>query len=387
MGVMPGAEGSGAVLRAIIETAPDGLITIDQKSAILSFNPAAERLFGYRETEVVGTPVTRLMPEPYGQRHDGFVDRYMQTGEKRIIGIGREVLGLRRDGSVFPMELAVGEATVNEGRVFAAFIRDISARRETERRLHELQKELIHVTRLSAMGEMASALAHELNQPLTAVVNYAQGARRLLGKDDDTAKPRVDGLLEKMVVQATRAGEIIHQLRQFLAKGETERVLTDIEPLVRDACALALIGTESQGISAAIDIDDDLSPALLDRVQIHQVVTNLIRNAVDALEEVEVRRLRVQVRQEPTAIAVTVEDSGRGISPLIEPRLFQPFMTTKSGGMGIGLSICRTIVESHGGHIWADASAMGGAAFHVTVPLSRENGHQSEAVDLRSRHR
>ena len=361
-----------ALLRAIVETSPDGLITIDQTGLIQSFNPAAQRMFGYGAEEVIGRNVRCLMPEPYRAQHDGYVARYLRTGEKRIIGIGREVLGQRKDGSTFPLELAVGEVQAPGGPIFAGFVRDVSARQEAEERLRELQAELVHVARLSAMGEMASALAHELNQPLTAIINYAQAARRALGSVEDARQSALASLLDKASQQASRAGQIIHRLRQFIAKGETERALEDLNAVVEEAGALALIGTAGKRIAVRRRFAADLPPVLIDRVQIHQVITNLLRNSIDALAEVERREIVLSTRRaEPDAVEIAVADSGPGLDPEVAARLFQPFVTTKAEGIGIGLSICRSIVDAHGGRLWATPNRDGGATFHVLLPVVR----------------
>jgi two-component system sensor kinase FixL len=369
-----------ALLRAIVETSPDGLITIDQASLIQSFNPAAQRMFGYAADEVIGRNVRCLMPNPYRAQHDDYVARYLRTGEKRIIGIGREVLGQRKDGAIFPLELAVGEVRTAGGRIFAGFVRDVSARQEAEERLRELQAELVHVARLSAMGEMASALAHELNQPLTAIINYAQAARRALGSADDARQGTLASLLDKASQQATRAGQIIHRLRQFIAKGETERALEDLNAVVEEASALALIGTAGKRIAVRRAFAADLPPVLIDRVQIHQVVTNLLRNSIDALAEVERREIVLATRRAGAdAIEVTVADSGPGLDPALAGRLFQPFVTTKPEGIGIGLSICRSIVDAHGGRLWASANPEGGTTFHIRLPILRAGGEPGGA--------
>jgi two-component system sensor kinase FixL len=362
-----------ALLSAILETSPDGLITIDEYGIINSFNPAAERLFGYRPDEVLGRNVACLMPEPYRGAHDGYLEHYRRTGEKRIIGIGREVLGQRKDGTIFPLELAVGEVRAEGLRLFAGFVRDVSARRQVEQRLQELQSELIHVARLSAMGEMASALAHELNQPLTAIINYAQATRRLINGIDDQRRAALAGLLEKTAQQASRAGQIIHRLRQFVAKGETERTLEDVNTLVEEASTLALIGAAGKGIAVRRVFAADLPPVFLDKIQIHQVVTNLIRNSIDALGEVERREIVICTRQHAAdQVEISVTDSGPGLAPEVGARLFEPFVTTKPDGMGIGLSICRSIVDAHGGRLWASAAEGGGTAFHVSLPARPE---------------
>jgi len=359
-----------ALLQAIIETSPDGLITIDETCLIQSFNPAAERMFGYDAAEVIGRNVACLMPSPYREEHDSYVAHYLRTGEKRIIGIGREVLGQRKDGTIFPLELAVGEVQAAGRRVFAGFVRDVSARQLAEARLRELQAELIHVSRLSAMGEMASALAHELNQPLTAIINYAQATRRLAG-EDQARESALSGLLDKIVQQGSRAGQIIHRLRQFIAKGETERTLADVNGVTEEASALALIGAAGKGIAVRRMLEDGLPPVLMDKIQIHQVITNLIRNGIDALGEVGSGEIVIRTRRaSATQVEISVADTGPGLAPEVAARLFQPFVTTKPGGMGIGLSICRTIVEAHGGKLWAGDGPGGGAVFTMSLPLA-----------------
>ena len=359
-----------ALLQAILETSPDGLITIDEDGIVQSFNPAAERMFGYGAAEVMGRNVSCLMPSPYRENHDGYLTHYLRTGEKRIIGIGREVLGQRRDGTIFPMELAVGEVHASGRRVFAGFVRDVSARQRAEQRLQELQSELIHVARLSAMGEMASALAHELNQPLTAVINYAQTAHGQLERRPGQGAGDLVGLLEKTVQQASRAGQIIRRLRQFVAKGETDRALEDVNAVVEEASALALIGAGGKGIAARRMLASGLPPVLLDKIQIHQVITNLIRNSIDALDGVARREIVISTgRTGKNMVEIAIADSGPGLAPEIADRLFQPFVTTKPWGLGIGLSICRSIVDAHDGRLRASDNPGGGTVFHVSLPV------------------
>jgi two-component system sensor kinase FixL len=366
-----------ALLRAILETSPDGLITIDEVGVIQSFNPAAERMFGYHAAEVIGRNVSCLMPDPYREEHDGYLERFRRTGEKRIIGIGREVLGQRKDGTIFPVELAVGQVQAAGRQFFAGFVTDVSARQQSEQRLQELQAELIHVSRLSAMGEMASALAHELNQPLTAIINYAQTARGLVERRPGEGASGLVSLLEKTVQQASRAGQIIRRLRQFIAKGETDRALEDINAVVEEASALALIGTGGKGIAARRVLGAGLPPVLLDKIQIHQVITNLIRNGVDALGGVKRREIVISTRHAGAdSIEITIADTGLGLAPEVADKLFQPFVTTKPGGLGIGLSICRSIVDAHGGRLWASDNPDGGMIFHVRLPTAEPSGER-----------
>ena len=361
-----------AHLRSIYDTAPDALIVIDERGIVQSFSAAAERVFGWTASEVLGRNVKMLMPQPYRADHDGYIGHYLGTGERRIIGIGRIVVGERKDGSTFPMELAVGEVRSERGRVFTGFVRDLTERQRTETRLQELQAELVHMSRLTAMGEMASALAHELNQPLSAVNNYMSGARRLLERSPH-AEPRIQEALDKASEQALRAGEIIRRLRDFLARGEGERQVLSLPKLVQEACALALVGAKEHGVRVRYSFDPRMDLVIVDRVPIQQVIINLVRNGLDAMQDQPRRELSVATMpaDDDGAALISVSDTGPGIDPSAAAKLFQPFVTTKATGMGVGLSISRTIVEAHGGRIWTEPNPNGGATFKFTVRLAR----------------
>jgi two-component system sensor kinase FixL len=356
-----------AHLLSIYDTAPDALIVIDENGVMQSYSAAAERMFGWSASEVLGRNVKMLMPQPFRVQHDGYLNRYLSTGERRIIGIGRVVVGERKDGSTFPMELAVGEVRSERGRVFTGFVRDLTERQETETRLQELQSELVHMSRLSAMGEMASALAHELNQPLSAIANYLSGARRLLERAG-VDEPRAGDALEKAVEQALRAGEIIRRLRDFLSRGEGERRVENLPKLVQEACALALVGAKEHGVRVKYALAIGTEAVLVDRVQIQQVILNLVRNAIDAMADHPRRELTIATSTADDGMAmVSVTDTGPGVDEVAAAKLFQPFVTTKASGMGVGLSISRTIVEAHGGRIWTEPNPGGGAIFRFTL--------------------
>ena len=358
-----------AHLRSILETVPDAMIVIDEQGLIRDFSMAAERLFGWKAGEVFGRNVSILMPSPYREEHDGYLQRYYATGERRIIGLGRVVVGERRDGSTFPMELAVGEMRIAGARYFTGFVRDLTERQETETRMQELQSELVHVSRLTALGEMASALAHEINQPLAAISNYLKGSRMLLAKESPAAD-RIGDALDRAASEALRAGEIIRRLREFVSRGETERRVESLSKLIEEASALALVGAKQSGVRVSMAFDRRVDRVLVDKVQIQQVVLNLIRNAIDSMAASERREMQVAVRQGTDGQAlVSVSDSGPGMTSETLERLFQPFFTTKASGMGVGLSISRTIVEAHGGHLRARNRDQGGAIFEFSLPV------------------
>jgi len=361
-------KASASHLRSILSTVPDAMIVIDEYGIILSFSAAAERLFGFSEAEVRGSNVKLLMPSPDHDRHDGYLARYLSTGERKIIGIGRIVIGARRDGSTFPMELAVGEAVGGTRRVFTGFIRDLTERQETQARLDELQSKLIHVARVSAMGTMASTLAHELNQPITAVANYVEAVRELLAEANPEDLPMIREALDDSAREALRAGQIVRRLRDFVARGEVEKTVEDLPELIAGAAALGLMGAREKGVDVQVDLDPDATRVLLDKVQVQQVLINLLRNAVEAMAGSSERHLWIRSRRDEAGLVrLTVADSGPGVSSAVAEQLFTAFVSTKSEGMGLGLSICRTIVEANGGRIWLEPRPGGGAQFHFTL--------------------
>lgn len=359
-----------AHLRSVLETVPDAVIVIDETGRIDQFSARAERQFGFSAAEVMGRNVSMLMPKAYADGHDGHIRRYLETGEARIIGTGRIVVGQRKDGSTFPMELQVGEATRGGKRLFTGFIRDLTEKQATEARMQELHADFLHESRLHSLGEMAAQLAHELNQPLAATANYLKAALMLLERGADTDAARLRQAVELAERQTVRAGDIIRRLREFVTRGRTETRTESIARLVEEASALALVGARQHGVDSRIDVAPGLPAVLVDRVQIQQVLLNLMRNAMEAMDNATQRTLHVRAGLVDGAVRVSVSDTGCGISPAVAAHLFQPFVTTKADGMGIGLSTCRAIVEAHGGRLWWEPAPGGGTVFHFTLPLA-----------------
>jgi two-component system sensor kinase FixL len=360
-------------VQSILATVPDAMVVIDERGIVISFSSAAERLFGYAAAEVIGRNVKMLMPTHDAQLHDSYLQRYIATGERRIIGIGRIVVGRKADGSEFPMELAVGEALTEGHRIFTGFVRDLTEQRRAEIELHELQSELIHVSRLSAMGTMASTLAHELNQPLTAIANYMEAARDLLDTPDEETAELVREAVRESAGEALRAGSIVRRLRDFVARGEVDMRAERLSNLVEEATRLALVGARERNIRTFYDLDSNLDLVVVDRIQIQQVLVNLLRNAVEALADAPARDINISSAVDRDGmVRVSIADTGTGLSPQIAEQLFKAFTTTKSSGMGLGLSICRTIIEAHGGRIWYEDRPGGGATFHFTLIAAKE---------------
>jgi len=360
-------------LKSILDTVPDATVVIDAHGIMQTFNTSAVRQFGYSVEEAVGQNVSMLMPGPYREQHDSYLNRHLTTGEKRIIGSDRVVVGRRKDGSSFPMKLAVGETRVGDRTHFTGFIRDLTEREESEAQLEQARNELTRLARVNELGEMASTLAHELNQPLSAIANYVQGCRRMLERLEDEPASRMRGALDETAKQALRAGDIIRHLREFVTRGDTERRPEDIKRLIEGAGALALVGSRERGIKPMFDFGPEDDVVIADRVQIQQVLINLMRNAMEAMRDSETKTLTVTTRSGAEGrLTVTVADTGPGIADDIAPQLFQPFVTSKANGMGVGLSISRRIIESHGGELTVQRNEAGGATFTFTLPLMTE---------------
>lgn len=357
-----------AHLHSILETVPDAMIVINERGLILSFSSAAERMFGYSEAELLGENVSTLMPSPDRERHDQYLENYLTTGQRKIIGIGRITTARRRSGAAFPIDLHIGEARAGAEKVYTGFIRDLTERQATQRRLHDLQAELAHVGRVTAMGTLATALAHELNQPLTAIANYVETARDLLHEPSKEVLLAVREALDECATQSVRAGQIVRRLRDYISRGDVDRKPESLRQLVSEASVLAMIGAGERGVEIEVALDLACDTVLVDRIQIQQVILNLVRNAFEATEELPHGRVEISsLREESGRVRVTVADNGPGLAPELGERVFQPFNSTKSEGLGLGLSICHTIIRGHGGRIWADPSELGGTAFHFTL--------------------
>lgn len=362
-------------LHGLTDVVPDAVVVIDQAGGILSFNTGAERMFGYSEEQVRNENVSLLMPSPDREAHNGYLAHYLDTGEKRMIGTARVTNARRRNGDTFPIELTVGEMKFGDRLYFAGFIKDLTNVGENEQLMHSLQADLAHVSRISSMGSLASSIAHELNQPLTSIVNYAAAASDML---DEAAMDGLDDVrhaLSECRSEALRAGEIIRRLRDFISHGDITPEIDNLRRIVNSATALALVNGDGRDVDFSSQIAPECESVLVVPIQIQQVLVNLIRNALEAMQGSPNKRLRVtSACHDDGMVRISVSDSGPGLDPLVAQRLFHPFVSTKASGMGLGLSICQTIINAHGGKIWARPSELGGTEFSFTLKSANFGG-------------
>lgn len=355
-----------AFLAAVVNGALDGIVSIDESGRILSFNPAASRLFGYAPEEVIGQSVAVLMPEPHRSEHETYLRNYFTTGEAKIIGIGRQVEGRRKDGSIFPIDLGVAEIQFDSRRLFIGFIHDLSERRRFEAHLREL-----HADRLDLMEHMTVGLAHELKQPLAAITAYLNILSRRLKEQHVPAETGED-VVDKITQQVFRVSEIMDNVRQFMTRGVIDKTPQHLNDVVRTACEFTDTIAKEAGVATTVRLDAKADLVVINKVQIQQVVVNLKRNAIEAMHGSQKREMIVSTRLvEGAMIRVDVIDTGPGLAEAVRSRLFKPFTTTKPQGLGVGLSISRSIIEDHHGKLWAEDNPLGGTIFSFQLPVMR----------------
>jgi two-component system sensor kinase FixL len=361
---------AAAELHALLDAAVDAIVVIDEQGRVTTFNAAAERMFGYRSTDVVGQDVALLMNEPHRSEHGRYVQRYLDTGEARIMGVGREVQARHANGELFPVALSVGEAADAGGRRFVGIIRDLSKERAAEQRTRALEVRLAHVGRLNLMGEMAAGIAHEINQPLSAIATYAQAAKRIMQRDQADMAMLLD-ICTKIDDQARRAGQVIENLRKFIRKQDIETQSLDVNKVVDDVLNLIEADARAEGIPVRVQASEGLPRVRADAVQLQQVLLNLTRNSVDSMRGGLGKERGIVISTEPSergGVRITVTDHGPGVSRQLGDNIFHPFVTTKHDGLGVGLAISRTIVQSYDGSLTYSDNPMGGAVFSVDLP-------------------
>jgi two-component system sensor kinase FixL len=362
-----------AFSEAVVDTAAEAVITIDASGAIETFNRAAQQMFGYSVEEVQGKNVNVLMPEPYQAEHDQYIARYLETNEAHIIGSGREIIAQRKDGSDFPIHLAVSEVHNRQERKFVGLIRDISLQRAAENEARQHREQLAHADRLYMLGEMATGIAHEINQPLTAISLFAAAGKRLFGAGSQDRLPEI---FEKLNQHAQRAGAVIERMQTMARRQESAKEIVDCNALVEEAAKLAEAEARIRDMTIEVVTENELPSVVVDTVQIQQVVLNLLRNGMEAMRSVDCRdgnsiRLQTQFGDDGD-VEVAVIDKGCGVSEEVAKKLFTPFSTTKESGMGMGLSISRAIVIAHGGQLDFYNNDTGGATFFFTLPAANQ---------------
>jgi len=357
-------------LDSLMNAMVDAFIVIDARGLIERFNNAAEEMFGYSSDEITGQNIELLMGGRDSGNHDRYLDNYQKTGKKKVIGIGREVIARRKDGSEFPADIAVGEVSSGGQKRFIGLVRDLTDLRAAQTQSFRQRQEMLNTSRLSTMGEMAAAMAHELNQPLSAIANYSAASLRLLDKEDPDIES-VKEALQQINNQAHRASEVIRRTRDFTRATDTRREKTSVQDIVAEVKPLAELDAHANNIALLIDIPANLAPIEVDSLQIQQVLLNLLRNGVDAMRDVDpaYREIRLSARYTaPGEVSIVVRDQGQGISEEVAEQLFNPFFTTKNTGMGMGLAICRTIAEAHNGSLEFRRNPERGVSFALTLP-------------------
>ena len=369
--------------RVVVETASDAVVCMDENGTISFANPATTAVFGYEPTELIGKPLTVLMPDDVRKLYEKGLKAYLATGERRIDPKGTEFRGLRKDGQEFPVEVALGELTSSGQRVFTGFIRDISERKRAEverERLRQVQADLLHINRVSTMGELTAALAHEVKQPISAAVTDGKTFLRWLNRDQpDLGEAREAA--SRLIKDVERASEIISRIGSLFKKDIRRREMVDVNEIIREMIVLLRSEAARYSISIDDDLAEDLPEAMVDRVQLQQVLMNLMLNGIEAMKDLGTPgRLRITSRPyEDRQLLISVADLGVGIRPEQLEQIFNAFFTSKVQGTGMGLPISRSIVESHGGRLWATPHSGPGSTFQFTLPIgATEHGCQSD---------
>ncbi|GAB2679234.1 PAS domain-containing sensor histidine kinase [Aliiglaciecola aliphaticivorans] len=367
---------SHAFAEAIVNSVVEAVITIDQVGKIKSFNNAALKMFGYSLQEVLDKNVKILMPPKQSEQHDQYLAKYMETNETHIIGTGRVLTAKRKDGSMFPIHLSVSEIVNPEGRVFVGLIRDITQQLASEDKTRRLTEQLAHFDRLNALGEMAVAVAHEINQPLTAIALFSATAKNMCEKRHYDGLPE---LLDKLTQQSLRAGSVLERVQRMTKKGDSQKEAVASNILIEEVIKLIEPVSRLHEITIQVDTIGENVEVFVDRVQIQQVILNLLRNAMESMQAIEFKNgniLAIKTTQvSQSTLQVSIEDTGCGLSQALKDELYTPFSTTKKNGMGIGLSISKSIIEEHGGQLNFKDNERYGTIFYFTLPISGEKVH------------
>ena len=356
---------------ALLDAAVDAIIVIDGEGAIQRFNRAAENMFGYREAEIAGCNVKLLMPEPHRSKHDKYIRLYAETGEAAIIGKGREETGLKKNGETFPMFLSVGEIRQADGNHYLGIIRDLSEVRKTQEQVHELEEQLLHADRLVILGELTAGIAHEINQPLTAIAAYADAGRNIASRGVESAQQDIKSIYERIGEQSRRAAEVVQRLRKLVRSGTVSKARHDINQIIRHTLLLFEYEIKRTNIELLFYPLESLHDIYVDEIHIQQIMVNLVKNSLDAIlqDGGQGGRIEIRIRKVASDVLISVTDNGHGVPEGDVKHLFESFFTTKPKGVGLGLSICKTIAGAHGGNLRYSQAAEGGSRFTLSLPL------------------
>jgi two-component system sensor kinase FixL len=360
-----------AWLAAIVEGSDDAIIAKDLHGIVTGWNAAAERLFGYTSTEMLGHRLTVIFPADRLQEETMILDRITRGVRVEHYETERQ----HKNGRIFPVSTTVSPIRDADRRVVGAsnITRDLSERQEQQKRVRELQSELVHTQRLSELGQFVSALVHEVNQPLTAINNYVSACRRLVAAGNLAA---ITTAIQRIEDQTHRTRDVVRRIRDFVRKREIALRPEDLADVVNEAVELTRDSARGEDVRLRTELPHAVRVEA-DRVQVQQVLFNLMRNGIEATQGCSRREISIIAQPaEQGMVQVCVADSGPGLAAAVQSRLFQPFVTTKPDGMGMGLSVCRTIIEAHGGRLWADApgdtGADTGAVFRFTLKAAGE---------------
>jgi len=365
-------QASNSFVRTLMDTMPEGMVVTDVSGDILAFNHAASVLFGYTEKELLGRNIAILMPPAVAEAYKEAIRTYLESGQSEIIGRERVGIARDKDGRKIPIKLAVNEAKVGRQRMFIGYIEDVTETVRQDRKLRMLGSELAHASRVASIGGLAGAISHELNQPLAAIRNYVETVAEMARGEGPLDRRIVSEAMSACGDETFRAGEIIRRIREYVARGDAETTRESLSELVQAALVLALVDGDAAGVDVSLHLEPSADAVIVDRIEIQQVIFNLARNALQAMEGAKRKLIVVSSLGGEEMVEVVVEDSGPGLEPEREAQLVLPFVSGRHGGMGLGLQICQTIVEAHGGRIWSTRSEFGGAALHFTVPRMPE---------------
>lgn len=364
----------------MVETASDAVISIDESGTIILANPATKRIFGYDPGELIGKPLTTLMPGTKRQLHEAGFKRYLETGTRHLNWQGTEMTAMRANGEEFPAEVSFGEMTVDQRKVFTGFIRDISEKKRSEEELRNTQAELARMMRVMTIGQLTASIAHEVSQPLSGIITNASTCFRMLKSDP----PNIDGAREtvqRTIRDGNRASEVITRLRTLFSKKQIEVEPLDLNDAAREVIALLSGELQRNSVILKQEFSDPLPAVHGDRVQLQQVILNLLRNASDAMSIIEDRPRQMVLRTELEGehVRLSVQDSGVGFTPEVADKMFETFYTTKSDGMGVGLSVSRSIIEANRGRLWAMPNDGPGATFAFSIPCEHRSHPEQRA--------